>query len=554
MSGKKLLLMVLLFLAVSFPPRSRAGGVTVITHGYDGDVTGWITTMAEQIPLYYQQRYPELGTNGTNFTIYTVTLTTDGNGNYYYQWTRDGGGSPFNTDTGEIIVMLDWSQMAGDPDPFSSVYDISTYTVASVASYVLLETNSISDLNGHALVEYPLHLVGHSRGGSLMAQLSLILGTNGIWVDHLTTIDPHPLNNDGNDDSPISVVDAPAQFTYANVLFADNYWEDLGNAIPTDLDPHGEPVSGAYQRQLTQLNGGYPPEEFDFEDSYEYHSNSHLWYYGTMNSNTPVTYDDDGENVTLNSSMRSSWWVSYDRQGDIAGFYYSLIGGGNRLSTNSPVGAGYPEIVDGFNQWWDLGAGTYTNRTALPENSGTWPNLIELSVLGTNVVTSGGQFSAQFYYQYGGAATNLSVQFFLGGDFNPYDGNSVSVGQFAPGNTGTNYVGAGAVDLSTTGVTAGTYSLYGKISDGTHTRFLYAPQLVRVLAQPPPVLSITGVGIHQTISIAGGLGWVNVLQSSPDLKNWQTIYTLTNTSGLWFYPLTNVPAKPQQFYRVIVNP
>ena len=252
-----------------------AAGVTIITHGYNGDVTGWITAMADEIPVYYHS-YHEPGL-GTNLTIYTLTLTTDGS-NYYYQWARDSGGAPVTTDTGEIIIKLDWSQMAGGTAP----YDISTYKVAAVVSYVLLQTNAIADLNGHALAEYPIHLIGHSRGGSLMSQLSYILGTNGVWVDELTTLDPHPLNNDGNNDYPVTVVDAPVR-VYANVLYADDDWQNLGDGT---FVPDGEPVAGAYVRRLYSLAGGYPPAWYDFINAYEYHSNVHLWYYGTMDLKT----------------------------------------------------------------------------------------------------------------------------------------------------------------------------------------------------------------------------------------------------------------------------
>src|SRR5260370_37672649 len=101
--GLGLVLVPLLLARLFVPDASSAAGVTVSTHGYDSDVNTWVTAMADQIPNYH-------GFPGTNFTTYKVTLTTDGS-NYYYQWARTNGSSPSLTDSSEIIVKLDWSQM-----------------------------------------------------------------------------------------------------------------------------------------------------------------------------------------------------------------------------------------------------------------------------------------------------------------------------------------------------------------------------------------------------------------------------------------------------------
>lgn len=518
---------LLFLLCFALPRFSIAAGVTLITHGYNSSVTGWVTGMANQLTNY--PSFP-----GTNSVTYTVTLTTDGS-NIFYQWSRPPGASPTNTDSGEIIVKLDWSQMAGGSAP----YNLSTYRVAAAASYVLLQTNAVADLGGHALAELPLHLIGHSRGGSLINELSRILGTNGVWVDHLTTLDPHPLNNDGNSDLiGGSVVDASAKNTYVNVLFHDNYWQENNSFL--GIDPSGEPVNGAYNEELNALPGGYGGLS-------AYHSNIHLWYHGTIQLTTPAS---DTE-ASIGGSERSSWWTVPEERGTNAGFIYSLIGGGNRTGS----APGFP-IDDGYNQNWDLGGGTATNRTLLAVNSGAWPNPIRLNLTGPASVAPGDPVGVSLYYQYAGTS-NLVAQFYLDQDLNPWNTNGVLALTAAPPATGANAVyHYPNLGLSTTNVPPGVYAVGVALSDGAHTRYLYAPEKLTVgVSLQPPVLDIRQISDGQLQIIVGGVtGQTLILQNSADLLAWRPLATNQLTSASWSVTNALAPLPGAQFYRAVLAP
>lgn len=155
------------------PSRAPAAGVTIITHGLKGNVDDWVISMANQMTTYY--RFP-----GDYSTCYELFFTLSGNG-YTLTWSRIGGNAPTFTDSGEILIKLDWGQLA-DGNTYNT-YDIAPAVVAR-----LLQVDFIPEMNGHALAELPIHLIGHSRGGSLVCEISKLLGQNGVWVDHLTTL------------------------------------------------------------------------------------------------------------------------------------------------------------------------------------------------------------------------------------------------------------------------------------------------------------------------------------------------------------------------------
>jgi len=513
---------VLLFLLAPLNPKpARAGGVTVITHGFSGNVNGWISGMAGAVAR--SARFP-----GTNYTTYTISLTTDGS-NYFYQWSRTNS-TPSVTDSGEIIVKLDWSQMAG-----GGSYNLSTYVVANIASFVLLQTNAISDLGGHALAEFPLHLIGHSRGGSLVSEMSRRLGTNGVWVDHLTTLDPHPVNNDGNSE-PFFPTDASASNTCATVLFCDDYWQHLGDGLFT---PNGESVAGAYVRQMTNLNGGYSSS----------HSDAHLWYHGTIDWNTPAS---DTE-ATITSSERQNWWVAFEQRGTNTGFLYSLIGGGNRLSFDQPLGPGTRAIRDGYNQMWDLGAGVANNRTPLATNNGTWPSLIKFNRTDTNKLSYGQALGVKFYYQWARPATsNALVSFYLDDDQNPLNSNGIFIGQLNVPGTGAGVNAATtAFTLFPTNATLGSHALLAVVNAAGRTRYLYAPESVQVLpSQQPPTLDIAQLSNSQfRIVVHGQAGQTLVVQASGDLVNWQSIATNTLSASTWLLTNSQPSSVTRLFYR-----
>ena len=462
--------------------------------------------MAQRVPGY--DSFP-----GSNSTCYRITVDADFFRNYSVTQSRIGGVNPTNSDSGEIFIKLDWSALAVDPS--YSTADVATRVVNS-----LLATNFIPELAGRALVELPIHMIGHSRGGPLITDLARHLGHQGVWVDHITTLDPATIPEYG---------DLEVQL-FANVLFADNYWQ----TNPDSTCPNGQSVAGAYNRYLTNLQNGYSCN----------HSDTHLWYHGTIDwAHTPITVDG----ATITSAERAAWWTSYESQGRMAGFYCSLIGGGNRLNPDEPAGAGNGRIPDGMNQRWDFGAGISNNRFSMANNA-AWPNLIKFDWETTRTVVQGDVVSLRYFFQFGQTPFQTAeVKVYLDNDANPYNGQLAQVFQVTEFGTGTNAVGQRQFFLETTNTVPGEYRVYAKITDSTHTRYLPAPG--KLVVKSATTLGIVQVGNDVVItwstnavgylleSATNLFGLWSTVSPPPTIINGQNSVTTTMAGGNRFYRL-----------------
>ena len=509
----------LLAAGLGFPRLAFAAGVTVITHGFNGDAQGWVLGMAQRVPFY--PAFP-----GTNVICYEVRVTDSGG--IVATARKVSGPAPILDSTAEIMIKLDWGDLAG----FFSQYD--TYEVAAAVVPRLLQTNFIAELNGHALAELPLHLVGHSRGGSLVCQLSLLLGTNGVWVDHVTTLDPHPVNEDGNTD-PLVVSDAPLRI-YENVLFADNYYQDFGGY------PHGQFMNSSFNRYLTALPGGYSSA----------HSDTHLWYHATIDGRQPA---NDTE-ATLAAGDRTAWFTAYEMRGARAGFYYSLLGGGDRFGTDQPGGPGTDRPFFGYNARWDFGAGGIPNRTALPRNHGLWPNPLQFHWNGPSLVAQGQTHTVSLTYQWArDPASNAMVNFYLDDDLNPFNGNERLLQQRTVSGTTSNNISAGSASIgfAANATTPGVHALYASINSGGRTRYLYAPEPITLVSSlQPPALAITRDRATARVEVRGVPGQRLVLETAGDLRDWRAVTTNWLTTTTWTFSEAIV-GPGQKYYRAVLR-
>jgi uncharacterized delta-60 repeat protein len=483
---------LLLLGMVSTVPPAQAAGVTVITHGYVWKPplphdSGWVEAMGNYIADIANR-------SGGTATVLKLVITYDPLLGYQRVWQLDAGGGSGANSNGEIIVKVYWDSIAADPIAYPSS------DIAQVVANCLLEP-SFTAGNFHAdqpLTELPIHLIGHSRGGSVMTEVSRILGQGGCWVDQVTTLDPHPIDSAGND--------AEAKI-FETTVYADNYYEQYILTYP-----NGVPVIGAFNRNLTgYLPGGYV-------DGYDNlvignHSDVHLWYHGTINTDAHAWDGDPDDNGGFTDDMRANWYAkSNDRngnadeaQGVLTGYHYSRL--------NGHLWDAHAEGI--YNAYdFTLSNVVPSNRTAVNRNQANqWPNLIYIAKTSGNNLHPGDPFNLHYICQ----SYNQSayVDFYLSPDQNPYSGHSI----FLP-TSGSGLVNSTQRSTPTVAVTAtlpgdlnpGSYYLYGRIRTASNdkTRYAYLGEKVvvtagSVIVAPPAIPS--GLSVHSVSATELSISW-----------------------------------------------
>ena len=407
--------------------RTLLAGVTLLAHGYNGDINGWVGSLANAIVAR--------AGGSSKASVYTMTVDVNSSNNLAVtSFSRNSGFQDYQgTGGGEVVIQLDWSEVSGG--------DYSTGEVANVVS------NYLTARRGGAapFSELPIHLIGHSRGASLITALSKRLGERGIWVDQLTGLDPHPVDGE-NDFFNADFGDTPMN-SFANVVYSESYWRSNGNS--SSIDFNGEPIPGAYNLNLRTVEANHFVSAHGAVPSY---------YHGTADLNAT----SNGEHPVI-----SGWYgtTSDKPRRNATGFYYSHLVGGTQPA--SGVGRNFG------------GTGA---RASVSTSGAQAPNVAQVR-LGNGSSFVAGK-SVRLNYRYGDRDSSAKVVWSIDRDTNPYNGNFVRTGArstFAR----TADPKAASINVGTSGVATGTYYLVASVVDSTGlTRYNYANRAVSISAAP----------------------------------------------------------------------
>jgi Ca2+-binding RTX toxin-like protein len=402
-------------------PRQLLSGVTLVTHGQGGSAGGEVAATAHRIAK-----------RAGGAAQYVMTVEGDGLGGAAVTSFVKDADSPSIDDVpnGEVIIKLD----------YGAVNTLPTFVAAAaVAEYLLV----------HRWLEQQVHLAGPSRGGSLVSNLATTLGKRGVWVDHVTYIDPVPAESVVP--LPGIPIDGPMRVT-ENIAFADNYWRSDNNVL-TGFD--GRHVDGAHEGNLNST-----VQQDNFGDP---HVAAGAYYIATIDPTEPIV-----------PPAKASWFKGTPDAParDRTGYYFSRIVGGAR-----PADGLHPDF------------GGSAHRDAVRRVGTQWANVAGVTLMGGSRTVARGT-TAHVAFRYGDADSGSTVSVYLDRDYNPYNGNTVT--RLARRSVGAAGNAAVRVSGSTHEAAPGTYYVYARIADRAgHVRYAYAPQTLKLTAPGNELLFVT---------------------------------------------------------------
>jgi hypothetical protein len=382
--------------------RRMLSGVTLITHGFNGNVDGWVTAMADAIA-----NRPDVAIDALRYTVTVEDPGSDGGPLDVTAVRTDAGPAPDDPTLSfpEILILLEWTDVAGELPFGGSVR--STIDVGAAVADALLAPGLLPDV-ATSLTELPFHLIGHSRGAGLVGEIAKNLGEAGAWVDQVTTNDPHPVDGVREPFPFPDYGDAPMQ-NWENIAFWDNYWRIEQGTGCLSFDFCGESISGAYDLQLSEDlledAGGY-----GFE-----HSDTHLFYHGTIDT-SPDAFDGE-------EAVPAAFYNAPHPARDATGYLWSRIVGEARPAE----GVGVPFGGQGA-------------RDSVTRVGAQWPNVGAIVLGGADAPLAPGDV-LDVTYLHQDADSASTVRLLLDDDRNPFNGfTDIELDEQTFGSTGTTIV------------------------------------------------------------------------------------------------------------------
>jgi len=257
-------------------------GITLITHGWTfpgNPMPGWVMDMAKAIQARMGGSVPIINVTVKHIDGATTPLTLVSD-------TLSINGS-----NAAAIIVVDWSAIS----QIVCAPGVPGYaSTGSVANAVFQHIRATMPL----ALNLPWHMIGHSRGASLVSALSASFATVGAWTEQLTLLDSHPEWECGDLN----------MYVPEGTLLADSYYQDYISTAFLEL--RGRSVEGTAE---TYLNGVLPAPTLTSEIS-RAHILVHTYYHGTIDQSATSV---DGEQIDVN------WYDDSNRSRLLTGFGYS---------------------------------------------------------------------------------------------------------------------------------------------------------------------------------------------------------------------------------------